>query len=58
MIFKREPALILAAVAAVISLAVGFGLEVSSEQQGLILAAVAAVVGVITRSRVSPVDEP
>ena len=58
MLFKREPALILAAVTAIISLAVGFGLEVSGEQQSLILAAVAAVIGVITRSRVSPVDEP
>lgn len=58
MIFRREPALILAAVSAIVSLAVGYGADISGEQQGLILAAVAAVIGVITRSRVSPVDEP
>lgn len=58
MIFNREPALILAAVQAVLAVAVGFGLDLTNEQTALILAAVAAVIGVIVRSRVSPVDEP
>jgi hypothetical protein len=55
MIFDREPALILAAVQAIIALAIGFGLDITTEQVGLILAATAAVIGVITRSKVTPV---
>jgi hypothetical protein len=54
-LFGREPALILAAVSALISLGVGFGLDVSGEQIGLINAAVAAVVGVLVRQNVTPV---
>ena len=54
-IFKREPAAILAALNAVIALAIGFGLDLSSAQVGLILAATAAVLGLITRSQVTPV---
>lgn len=50
----REPALWLAAVGAIVSLAIGFGLEVTTEQFGLIMAAVAAVLGLVTRSQVSP----
>ena len=53
--FNREPALILAAIQALLAVAVGFGLDVTPEQVGLILAATAAVIGVITRSRVEPV---
>ena len=55
-LWGREPALILAALSAVIALAVGFGLPVTAEQEALIVAAVSAVIGVITRSRVTPVD--
>lgn len=55
MIFNREPALILAAVQAVLALAIGFGLDITTEQVGLILAATAAVFGAITRSKVTPV---
>lgn len=47
--------MILAAVQAVLAVAVGFGLPVSTETMALIMAAVAAVIGVITRSRVTPV---
>lgn len=54
MIFKREPAVILAAIEAIIALAIGFGLDLTGEQVALILGAVAAVFGVITRSQVSP----
>ncbi len=52
MIFGREPALILGALAAVIALAVGFGLDVSSEQVGLIMAGVTAILAVVTRQSV------
>jgi hypothetical protein len=54
MVFRREPAVILALVSAVIALAVGFGLDVTAEQAGLIMAAVSAVIGVVTRSQVTP----
>lgn len=54
-LWGREPAVILAAVQAVLAVAVGFGLPVSTETMALIMAAVAAVIGVITRSRVTPV---
>jgi hypothetical protein len=53
--WNREPALILAAVQAVLAVAIGFGLDVTPEQLSLILAATAAVLGLITRSRVEPV---
>lgn len=58
MIFNREPALILAALQAIIAVAIGFGLNLTPEQVALIVAAVAAIFGVVTRSRVSPIDEP
>jgi hypothetical protein len=54
-IFGREPVLFLAAVAAVLNLAVGFGLDVSAEQLALANTAVAAVVGFVARSQVTPV---
>ena len=38
MIFKREPALILGAIQAIITLAVSFGLQLSAEQTGAIMA--------------------
>jgi hypothetical protein len=53
--FNREPALILAAVQALLAVAIGFGLDVTPEQLALILAATAAVLGLITRSKVEPV---
>ena len=53
--FNREPALILAAVQALLAVAIGFGLDVSPEQLALILAGTAAVLGLITRSKVEPV---
>ena len=55
MIFNREPALILAAVQAVLAVAIGFGVDITTEQLALILAATAAVLGLITRSKVTPV---
>ena len=55
MIFNREPALILAAVQAVLAVAIGFGVDITTEQLALILAATAAVLGLVTRSKVTPV---
>jgi hypothetical protein len=55
MIWNREPALVVAAVNALIALAVGFGLDITPEQVALLNAAVAAVLGFITRSQVTPV---
>ena len=54
-LWGREPAVILAALNAVLAVAVGFGLPVTTEQAALVMAAVSAVVGVITRSQVTPV---
>lgn len=54
MIFRREPAVLLSLVSAVIALAAGFGLDVTEEQVGLIMAAVVAVIGFVTRSQVTP----
>lgn len=59
-ILGREPVSILAAVNAGLALAVGFGLDLSSERQALIAAAVSAVLAVIARQAVVPnqtVDE-
>jgi 4-hydroxybenzoate polyprenyltransferase len=53
-LWGREPALILAAVQAVVALAVAFGLDLTAEQTGALLAVTAAVLGVVTRSQVSP----
>ena len=55
MIFKREPALILGLVGAVIALVIAFGLELSSEQVGGIMAGTSALLAVVTRSQVTPV---
>lgn len=54
-VWYGEPAAVLAALGALVSLAVGFGAPISKEQAGLVMAAVSALSGVATRSRVSPV---
>lgn len=54
MIFGREPALVLGLVQAALALAIGFGLDLSTEQLALILGFTAAVLSVITRSQVTP----
>ena len=48
-IWGREPAMVLA-------LVVAFGLSLAPDQIGAILAVTAVVLGLITRSRVSPVS--
>lgn len=55
MIFGREPAMVLALVQAVIVLAVTFGLRLTTEQTGAILTVTALALGLITRTRVTPV---
>lgn len=52
--FSREPALILGLVQSALALAVGFGLNLSTEQMGLLMAFSSALLAVITRSQVSP----
>ena len=55
-IWGREPAMVLALVQAVIALVVAFGLNLAPDQIGAILAVTAVILGLITRSRVSPVS--
>ena len=57
-VFNREPALILAAVQAAIALVVAFGLDLTGEQVAGILAVSAAVLGLVVRSKVTPVAPP
>lgn len=52
MIFKREPALIIGMVQAIIALAIAFGFDLSSEQVGAVLALTAAGLAVVTRQSV------
>lgn len=56
-LWKNEPAALLAAVQALLALAISFGLGLSNTQVGAIMAAAAAMLGLVTRSRVSPVTE-
>jgi hypothetical protein len=56
MIMGREPALFLGLIGAIVNLAVGFGLDISVEQQGLIGAAVLAIVSFSVRQSVTPVS--
>lgn len=52
-LFNREPAVILGLVQSALALAIGFGLNLSTEQVGLILAFSAAVLAFVTRSQVT-----
>jgi hypothetical protein len=56
MILGREPVLFYAVIAAVINLVTLLGLNLSDAQQGAILAVTTAVLGLLARSKVSPVD--
>ena len=53
-LLQTEPALLLGAVNALLALAVGFGLHLTSQQVGLVNAACAALLAVVTRQHVSP----
>ena len=55
---RKEPALVTAAVSALIALGVAFGLELSGEQTGAIMAVVTAALGFVTRAKVTPVKAP
>jgi Na+/H+ antiporter NhaB len=54
-LWGREPAMVLALVQTAIVLGVAFGLKLTPEQTGAILALTAVVLGLITRSKVTPV---
>jgi hypothetical protein len=54
-IFGREPVLVLAFVQTAVALVAAFGLNLSAEQVAGIMAFAAAVLGLVVRSRVSPV---
>src|SRR5687768_3198016 len=53
-VLNREPILWLTLIQALIALAVGFGLKVTTEQMGLIMTATAALLGFIAREAVTP----
>ncbi len=55
-LWGREPAMVLALVQAVLALVVAFGLDLAPDQIGAILAVTAVVLGLISRSRVSPIS--
>lgn len=46
-VLRREPAVVLALVAALVKLGAAFGLDVSADQQAVINAAAAAIVGLV-----------
>ena len=54
-LWNREPALVVAFIAAAIALGIGFGLPVTAAQEALIMTFVLAGMGLLTRSQVSPV---
>jgi uncharacterized protein (DUF697 family) len=56
MIWNREPVLFLTVVQTVVTLVVSFGLDLTAEQAGAIIATTAAVLGLIARTRVTPVE--
>ena len=56
MLWNKEPVMILMAVRAVILCAVTFGLSWSAEQIAAVMVALEMVLGLVTRSRVSPVS--
>jgi len=55
---KKEPALIIGFVGALIALGVSFGLPVTAEQVGFVMAFVSAALALVTRSLVTPVASP
>lgn len=54
-ILDREPVMFMAVIQAGLALAVSFGLNLDGMQTGAIMAFSAAVLGLIARSRVTPV---
>lgn len=56
MLFDREPALILGAIGALITLVTAFGLNLTVEQVAGINAGAVAILSLIVRQKVTPVD--
>ncbi|GAC1373670.1 MAG: hypothetical protein NVSMB4_00440 [Acidimicrobiales bacterium] len=54
-IIRHEPAVIAGAIAAIIALAIAFGVHLSADQTGAIMAVVSAVGALLVRSQVTPV---
>lgn len=57
-VLGREPVLILAAVEALVALLVAFGVDVSTGQKAAVVAFLGAVLTLVTRSTVTPVEDP
>lgn len=55
--FSSEPSLYIAAFAALVDLAIGFGLPVTPDQRTLIIGAVTVIAGILIRSQVTPVSK-
>lgn len=51
----REPVLWMIAAQALIALAIAFGVDLTADQVAAVMAAIAGVLGLIVRSRVTPV---
>lgn len=51
---RREPAIVVGIVGALISLLLAFGLELTVQQQGAIMGAVVAALALVTRQAVTP----
>lgn len=56
-LLNSEPVMVKELIAAAIALGVAFGLQLSPEQQGSIMAFVTISLGLVARSRVSPIGE-
>lgn len=57
-LFGREPVAVLYAIMTIIGVAMAFGLRISAEQLAGINVGLAAIFAVLTRSQVTPVEEP
>jgi len=53
-LIKREPAVVVTVAAAVLGLAVAFGVPFSADQKTAIFAALTVVAGIIVRANVTP----
>ena len=51
---KEEPAMFYALISALITMAVAFGLNLTTDQMAAVLAPVAILIGLLTRSVVTP----
>jgi hypothetical protein len=56
-VIRREPALIVGLIEALLVLAVAFGLDLTAEQTAAIVAVATVLGGLVVRSQVTPVAE-